>query len=256
MQSVAVRLGLGLFGFCLVSGLVGSEGLAWAKGASHKKSPVVGMVTEGIAERLGGSSKGGKKGKKKGSGDVGKTFNALCDGSLAQWKVSDLGDDGAWVGAFVGAARPKHCMLVDGSGAASGKHPNATPAQLTSAKSAATAALTPKKGEAPKNVELVVFHDGEGFVAVAQVTTPSSNAKSNCLDHTALVVMSEQDGGGWKTVFRPQGKGKDVCGYSYFTHGDVDGDGRDEIALRIDRGDGYGYRVIKRKKGSYDVLAR
>ena len=94
------------------------------------------------------------------------------------------------------------------------------------------------------------------FVAVAQATTPVTNPKSNCLDHTALVVMSEQDGGAWKTVFRPQGKGKDICGYSFFTRGDVDGDGRDEIALRIDRGEGYGYRVIKRKKGSYDLLGK
>jgi hypothetical protein len=232
----------------------------WAKGAAHKaKSPVIGVVTDGVAERLGGNGKASKKAKKKTSGDVGKTFSAICDGTLAHWKVSDLGDDGAWVGQFVGAVRPKHCMLVDAPGelAVSTKgRANATPAQVNAAKAAATIALTPKKGEAPKTVELTVFHDGEGFVAVAQATTPVTNPKSNCLDHTALVVMSEQDGGAWKTVFRPQGKGKDICGYSFFTRGDVDGDGRDEIALRIDRGEGYGYRVIKRKKGSYDLLGK
>jgi hypothetical protein len=47
-----------------------------------------------------------------------------------------------------------------------------------------------------------------------------------------------------------------VCGYSFFTHGDVDGDGKDEIALRIDKEDEVGYRVLKRSKGSYDVIAR
>jgi hypothetical protein len=246
----------GLFGFGMVGLLSIVPATVEAKGAAHKKSPVVGMVTEGIAERLNGTAKSSKKTKKK-TGEVGKTFTAVCDGSLAQWKVSDLGDDGAWVGAFVGAARPKHCMLVDGSAAtAAGKRPNPSTAQLASAKTAALTALTPKKGEAPKNADLVVFHDGEGFVAVASFTTPSTSAKSNCLDHTSLVVMVEQEGGGWKTIFRPQGKGKDVCGYSYFTHGDVDGDGRDEIALRIDRGDGYGYRVLKRKKGSYDLLGK
>ena len=222
--------------------------------AKSKKSPVIGVVTEGIAERLHSVK---KKGKKKGT-DTGKTFTALCDGTLASWKVSDLGDDGAWVGGFVGGNKPKHCLLLDTpadpSMAAKGR-PNATTAQTTAARSAAIAALTPKSGVAPTKVEVVVFNDGEGFVAVAQSTAQNSG-KGNCLDHTSLVILSESEGGAWKSVFKPTAKVKDVCGYSFFTRGDIDGDGRDEIALRVDKGEGYGYRVLKRSKGSYSVIVK
>jgi hypothetical protein len=69
-------------------------------------------------------------------------------------------------------------------------------------------------------------------------------------------VLEEKDDGTWKAFFRPQPKQKNVCGYSFFTRGDVDGDGKDEIALRIDKEDEYGYRILKRSKGSYDVVAK
>jgi hypothetical protein len=133
--------------------------------------------------------------------------------------------------------------------------PNATTAQMTAAKTAAIAALTPKKGDAPTKVELAVFNDGEGFVAVASTTRPAGE-KSNCLDHSSLVILSESEDGKWKEVFRPTAKTKSTCGYQFFTRGDVDADGRDEIALRVDLTDGYGYRVLKRTKKGYDVAVK
>jgi len=225
--------------------------------AKGKKSlPVIGIVTEGIAERL--HQPKGKKAKAAVKKDVGKTFTALCDGSLATYKVSDLGDDGAWVGQFVNGYKPKKCLLLDApsdpSMAAKGR-PTATTAQMTAAKTAAIAALTPKKGDAPTKVELSVFNDGEGFVAVAS-TTRAAGEKSNCLDHSSLVILSESEDGKWKEVFRPTAKTKATCGYQFFTRGDVDADGKDEIALRVDLTDGYGYRVLKRTKKGYDVAVK
>lgn len=221
-----------------------------------KKLPVIGVVTEGIAERL--HTPKGKKAKKASKAEVGKTFTALCDGSLASWKVSDLGDDGAWVGGFVNGYKPKRCLLLDVPAdpamAAKGR-PNATAAQLAAAKAAAVVALTPKKGDAPTKVELSVFNDGEGFVAVASTTRPAGE-KSNCLDHSTLVILNENEDGKWKEVFRPQPKSKGTCGYQFFTRADVDADGRDEIALRVDLTDGYGYRVLKRTKKGYDVAVK
>jgi hypothetical protein len=224
-----------------------------AKG--EKKLPVIGVVTEGIAERL--HSPKGKKAKKAAKGEIGKTFTAVCDGSVASWKVSDLGDDGAWVGGFVNGYKPKRCLLLDsGASAVAAKNrPSATTAQITAAKAAATAALTTKKGDAPAKVEVAVFNDGEDFVAVAS-TMRSAGDKSNCLDHSALVILVENDDGKWKEVFRPQPKNKGTCGYTFFTRGDVDGDGRDEIALRVDLTDGYGYRVLKHTKKGYDVAVK
>ncbi len=221
--------------------------------AAKKKPPVVGVVTEGIAERLHPPKK-----KKKAASEVGKVFTALCDGSIAAWKVSELGDDGAWVGAFTGGYKPKACLLLDAPSdpamAAKGR-PKATSAQMAAAKAAAVAALTPKKGEPPTKVELSVFHDGEEFVAVASATRPASE-KSNCLDHSSLVILNEKADGKWKELFRPKPKGKDTCGYTFFTRADVDADGRDEIALRVDLVDGYGYRVLKRTKKNYDVVVK
>jgi hypothetical protein len=229
--------------------------IADAKG-SKKGPPVIGMVTEGIAERLHTPKKSKKKTASK--AEVGKTFTAVCDGSVAAWKVSDLGDDGAWVGGFVNGYKPKRCMLLDAPSdaaqAAKGR-PNATTAQINAAKAAATAALTPKKGEPPTKVDVAVFHDGEGFVAVASTTRPAGE-KSNCLDHSSLVVMSESEDGKWKEVFRPSAKTKSTCGYQFFTRGDIDADGRDEIALRVDLIDGYAYRVLKRAKKGYDVVVK
>ncbi len=227
-----------------------------AQAAKGKKSlPVIGVVTEGIAERL--HTPKGKKAKKAKS-DVGKTFTALCDGTIASWKVTDLGDDGAWVGGFTNGYKPKRCLLLDApadtAGSAKGR-PAATTAQMTAAKVASIAALTPKKGDAPTKVELAVFNDGDGFVAVASYARPAGE-KSNCLDHSTLVVMAEGDDGKWKEVFRPSPKGKTTCGYQFFTRADVDGDGRDEIALRVDLIDGYGYRVLKRTKKGYDVVVK
>lgn len=238
--------------FALVTVFAARE--ADAKGA--KKLPVIGVVTEGIAERL--HTPKGKKAKKAAKGEVGKTFTALCDGSVAAWKVSDLGDDGAWVGGFVNGYKPKRCLLLDApseAGMAAKGRPNATTAQLTAAKAAAVVALTPKKGDAPTKVDLAVFNDGEGFVAVAS-TTRAAGDKSNCLDHSALVILSENEDGKWKEIFRPQAKSKGTCGYQFFTRGDVDADGRDEIALRVDMTDGYGYRVLKRTKKGYDVAVK
>jgi hypothetical protein len=83
-----------------------------------------------------------------------------------------------------------------------------------------------------------------------------NDSKSNCIEKSSLVILQETEEGVWKTVFRPQPKGKNVCGYSFFTRADVDADGRDEIALRIDKEDEYGYRVLKRVKNSYDVIAK
>ncbi len=221
-----------------------------------KKLPVIGVVTEGIAERL--HTPKGKKAKKAVKGEVGKTFTALCDGALASWKVSDLGDDGAWVGGFANGFKPKRCLLVDAPSnpamAAKGR-PAASTAQLAAAKAAAVAALTPKKGDAPTKVELAVFNDGEAFVAVASTTRPAGE-KSNCLDHSSLVILSENEDGKWKETFRPQAKTKATCGYQFFTRADVDADGTDEIALRVDLTDGYGYRVLKRTKKGYDVVVK
>lgn len=251
MKSLSSRR-VGLIAFGALAWIANEAGFAHAA-AKAKKSPVIGVVTEGVAERLGSVGKGKKK--KKTSNEVGRTFTAVCDGALAAWKVSDLGDDGAWVGSFVSGGRPRRCMLIEGSAdsvkPAKGR-PTPSAAQQAAAKAAAVAALTPKNGEAPSKVDMTVFHDGEDFVAVAQ-TTHSASSKSNCLDHGVVVVLVEEDSG-WKPLFRPQGKSKDVCGYSFFTRGDVDADGRDEIALRVDKSDGYGYRVLKRVKGSYSVL--
>lgn len=228
--------------------------------AKGKKSslPVIGVVTEGIAERL--HQPKGKKAKKAVKNEVGKSFTAVCDGSVGQYKVTDLGDDGAWVGGFANGYKPKRCLLVDAGAetvAAAKGRPNAKPEQLNAAKAAAVAALTPKKGEppAPNKVDLAVFHDGESFVAVAS-TVRSAGEKSACLDLTSLVILAEGEDGKWKEVFRPQAKTKGTCGYSFFTRGDVDADGRDEIALRVDLTDGYAYRVLKHGKKGYDVVVK
>jgi len=217
---------------------------------------VIGVVTEGVAEKLYGAPKMPKKNK---TALVGKVYTAMCDGSTTSWKLSDLGDDGALVGSFVTGWKPKHCLLLDvpqtAVVAAKGR-PTATQQQLAAAKAAAFTALTPKKGDPPAKVDVIVFHDGESFVAVGQTTFPVSSSKSNCLDKGAVVVLEEKDDGTWKPFFRPQPKQKNVCGYSFFTRGDVDGDGKDEIALRIDKEDEYGYRILKRSKGSYDVIAK
>lgn len=232
-----------------------AAGDADAKGGK-KSLPVIGVVTEGIAERL--HQPKSKKGKKAQKGEIGKTFTAMCDGSIGSYKVTDLGDDGAWVGGFANGYKPKRCLLLDAGAdsvqAAKGR-PNAKQEQLNAAKAAAVAALTPKKGEPPTKVDLTVFHDGEGFVAVAS-TTRSAGEKSNCLDLTSLVILSEGEDGKWKEVFRPTAKTKGTCGYSFFTRGDVDADGRDEIALRVDLTDGYAYRVLKHGKKGYDVVVK
>jgi hypothetical protein len=242
--------------------VVASTLVAFDVAAATKKKPklgVVAVITDGIAEHFGAAKHGKKKAKR--AYEIGHTFAAICDGQIASWKLSDYGDDGAFVGAFVGpssaSAKPHHCMMVDAPGdpaaAAKGRAvPSKT--EVDAAKSAAVTALTPKKGEAPSKVDLVVFHDGVAMIAVAQAQRPASG-KTDCLDQTGLVVLEETDKG-WKTVFRPSPKGKGTCGYTYFTRGDVDGDGRDEIALRVEKSDGYGYRVLKRKKGSYDVVAK
>lgn len=223
--------------------------------AKGKRPPVIGVVTEGVAEKLYGAPKITKNKK----AIVGKVFTAMCDGSLTAWKLSDLGDDGALVGSFVTGWKPKHCLLLDAPQTAvvpAKGRPTATQQQLAAAKAAAFAALTPKKGDAPQKVDVVVFHDGESFVAVASTVFPVTNSKSNCLDKGSVVILAEKDDGTWKPFFRPQPKQKHVCGYSFFTRGDVDGDGKDEIALRIDKEDEYGYRILKRVKGSYDVIAK
>ncbi len=221
--------------------------------AKPKRLPVVGVVTEGIAEKLYGAP------KMKGKAPVGKVFTAICDGSLASWKLTDFGDDGALVGGFVGGIKPKHCLLVDQPSnpamAAKGR-PNPTTAQVNAAKLAATTALTSKKDGPPVKVDVAVFHDGQEMIAVAQTSRQVADGKSNCLEKTSLVILVEGEDGTWKKLFSPQPKGKGVCGYTYFTRADVDADGRDEIALRIDKEDEYGYRVLKRVKSSYDVVAK
>lgn len=233
-----------------------ASGDADAKGSKKSHLPVIGVVTEGIAERLHAPK--GKKAKKAQKAEVGKTFTAMCDGSIGAYKVTDLGDDGAWVGGFANGYKPKRCLLLDAPAdtvqAAKGR-PNAKPEQINAAKAAAVVALTPKKGEAPTKVELNVWHDGEQFVAVAS-TTRSAGEKSNCLDLTSLVVLAESEDGKWKEVFRPSAKTKGTCGYVFFTRGDVDADGRDEIALRVDLTDGYAYRVLKHGKKGYDVVVK
>ncbi|MBI2391259.1 MAG: hypothetical protein HYV09_16845 [Deltaproteobacteria bacterium] len=235
--------------------MLAAAGDAGAK-AAKKKLPVIGVVTEGIAERLHHPK--GKKAKKAVKNEVGKTFTALCDGSVGSWKVSELGDDGAWVGGFVNGYKPKRCLLLDAPsepGMAAKGRPSAKTEQINSAKAAAVVALTPKKGDAPLKVDLAVFHDGEGFVAVASTSRPAGE-KSSCLDLTSLVILSEGEDGKWKEIFRPTAKTKGTCGYQFFTRGDVDADGRDEIALRVDMTDGYGYRVLKRAKKGYDVVVK
>lgn len=244
---------LALASVCLVSLAAGGD--ADAKG---KKSslPVIGVVTEGIAERL--HQPKGKKAKKAIKNDIGKTFTAMCDGSVGQYKVTDLGDDGAWVGGFANNYKPKRCLLVDGAAdtvAAAKGRPAAKTEQINAAKAAAIVALTPKKGEPPNKVELTVFHDGESFVAIAS-TTRSAGDKSACLDLTSLVILAEGEDAKWKEVFRPSAKTKGTCGYTFFTRGDVDADGRDEIALRVDLTDGYAYRVLKHGKKGYDVVVK
>lgn len=241
---------------CCAVALIALFGSREADAKGEKQLPVIGIVTEGIAERLHHPK--GKKGKKAQKAEIGKTFTAVCDGSVAGWKVSDLGDDGAWVGGFVNGYKPKRCLLLDAPAnpaMAAKNRPNATTAQIAAAKAAAVVALTPKKGDAPTKVELSVFNDGEAFIAVASTTRPAGE-KSNCLDHSALVILSETEVGKWKEVFRPQAKTKATCGYQFFTRGDIDADGRDEIALRVDLTDGYGYRVLKHTKKGYDVVVK
>ena len=221
--------------------------------AKGKRPPVIGVVTEGIAEKLYGAPKMKQKAA------VGKVFTAICDGTLMSWKLTDFGDDGALVGNFVGGLKGKRCLLLDSPPnpvmAAKGR-PNPTTAQISAAKLAATTALTTKKDGPPAKTDVVVFNDGEEFVAVASTIRQVTDPKSNCLEKGSVVVMSENDAGEWKVIFRPQPKGKNVCGYAFFTRADVDADGRDEIALRIDKEDEYGYRVLKRVKNSYDVIAK
>ena len=221
--------------------------------AKGKRPPVIGVVTEGVAEKLYGAPKMKQKAA------VGKVFTAICDGAIMSWKLTDFGDDGALVGNFVGGLKGKRCLLLDvppnPAMAAKGR-PNPTAAQTAAAKLAATTALSTKKEGAPAKVDLVVFNDGEDFVAVASTVRQVTDPKSNCLEKSSVVVLSESDDGEWKVIFRPQPKGKNVCGYAFFTRADVDADGRDEIALRIDKEDEYGYRVLKRVNNSYDVIAK
>ena len=125
---------------------------------------------------------------------------------------------------------------------------------LAAAKVAATSALTPKHGDAPKSVEITVWNDGVEFVAVAQTSRPAGE-KSSCLDKTSLVILAERNGT-WKTVFKPTAKSKDTCGYTFFTRRDVDRDGRDEIALRVDLSEGYAYRILKARNKTYTVAAK
>ena len=100
--------------------------------------------------------------------------------------------------------------------------PTPTDKQIADAKAAALIALTPKKGDAPTKVDVVVFQDGESFIAIAQ-TKLAASEKGSCTDKGAVVVLAEKTQGVWKPFFRPQPKQKNVCGYSFFTHGDVDG---------------------------------
>jgi hypothetical protein len=222
--------------------------------AKPKKAPVIGVVTDGVGEKLYGAPKLNKYAL------VGKTFSAICDGGAATWKVSSVGDKGELTGSFVSGSRAKHCLLLSEQrdpipGKEAKARPTPTDKQIADAKVAAFAALTPKKGDAPTKVDVVVFHDGESFIAIAQ-TKLAASEKGTCADRGAVVVLAEKGAGVWKPFFRPQPKQKNVCGYSFFTRGDVDGDGKDEIALRIDKEDEVGYRVLKRSKGSYDVIAR
>lgn len=232
-----------------------SVGDAAAAKAKAKRPPILAVLTDGVGEKLYGAPKLNK------ALLVGKTLSAICDGGAATWKVSDVGDKGELTGRFVSGSKTKHCLLlsVNREIARAAKEPKARPAptdkQLADAKAAALVALTPKKGDAPAKIDVVVFHDGESFVAIAQ-TKLAASEKGSCTDKGAVVVLAEKAEGAWKPFFRPQPKQKNVCGYSFFTHGDVDGDGKDEIALRIDKEDEVGYRVLKRSKGSYDVIAR
>jgi hypothetical protein len=241
-----------VIGSCLAIVCIASVGLT--KGS---KFPVVGVVTGGIAERLH-TAHTAKKSKKKTSSDVGKTFSAICDGQNASYQVTELADDGAWVGKFTGGGGARHakCMLVDSSGPnePSAARPTPSAGQLSAAKIAATSALTPKHGDAPKNVEITVWNDGVEFIAVAQSSRPAGE-KSSCLDRSSLVIMAER-GGAWKTVFKPTAKSKDTCGYTFFTRGDVDHDGRDEIALRVDLAEGYAYRILKAHSKTYTVAGK
>lgn len=223
--------------------------------AKGKRLPVIGVIADGVAEKLYGAPKLNKHAL------VGKTLTAICDGgATAAWKLSELGDKGELTGTFVSGSKPKHCLLLgkEDDHAQAKEHnarPTPTDKQLADAKSAAISALTPKKGDAPAKVDVIVFHDGQSFIAIGQ-TKLAPSEKGSCLDKGAVVVLEEKANGVWKLFFRPQPKQKNVCGYSFFTRGDVDGDGKDEIALRIDKEDEVGYRILKRTKGSYDVIAR
>lgn len=229
-----------------------------ASGAAPKakRPPIIGVINDGVGEKLYGAPKLNK------AFLVGKTLSALCDGGAATWKLADVGDKGELKGSFVSGSKAKHCLLlgvnreIAHAGAKETKaRPTPTEKQLAEAKAAALVALTPKKGDAPAKIDVVVFHDGESFLAIAQ-TKLAASEKGSCTDKGAVVVLAEKGEGVWKPFFRPQPKQKNVCGYSFFTHGDVDGDGKDEIALRIDKEDEVGYRVLKRSKKSYDVVAK
>jgi hypothetical protein len=224
--------------------------------AKGKRPPVIGVIADGVGEKLYGAPKLNKHAL------VGKALTAICDGgATAAWKLSDVGTKGELTGSFVSGSKPKHCLLLgkedfDHAQAKENKtRPNPTEKQLADAKAAALTALTPKKGDAPAKVDVIVFHDGQSFIAIGQTKFPASE-KGSCLDKGAVVVLEEKANGLWKPFFRPQPKQKNVCGYSFFTRGDVDGDGKDELALRIDKEDEVGYRVLKRSKGSYDVIAK
>ena len=224
--------------------------------AKAKRPPIIGVITDGVGEKLYGAPKLNK------AFLVGKTLSAICDGGAATWKLSDVGDKGELTGRFVSGSKAKHCLLLSvnreiahAAPKETRVRPTPTDKQIADAKAAALTALTPKKGDAPEKVDVVVFHDGESFIAIAQ-TKLAASEKGSCTDKGAVVVLVEKAQGVWKPFFRPQPKQKNVCGYSFFTHGDVDGDVKDEIALRIDKADEVGYRVLKRSKGSYDVIAR
>ena len=226
--------------------------------AKGKRPPVIGVVADGVAELLYGAPKLGVRNKQ---ALAGKVFTAVCDGATTPWKLAELRDERGLVGSFVSAAKPKYCLLLDthtpeGALARPSGRPAATEKQIAAAKAAAMTALTPKKGDAPTKLDVFVFHDGRSFVAVAQTKVLSSNEKGSCAERATVVVLEEKASGAWKPFFRPQPKQKNVCGYSFFTRGDVDGDGKDEIALRIEKADEVGYRVLKRSKDSYDVIAR
>jgi len=80
--------------------------VADAKEKAPKRAPVIGVITDGVAEKLYGAPKLNREVL------VGKTLSAICDGGATAWKLSEVGAKGELKGSFVSGSKAKHCLLL------------------------------------------------------------------------------------------------------------------------------------------------